>query len=108
MQNKSILARNLRNNLTNAEKYLWYVLRIENIGVKFRRQALIGEYIVDFVCYEKRFIIEIDGGQHYQSSSDQIRDRWLRSQGFKVLRFWNNEVMENRNAVVMKITKYIK
>lgn len=100
-------ARKLRNNLTEAEKYLWYILRAENLGDKFRRQALIGEYIVDFVCYEKKVIIEIDGGQHADSRNDKIRDEWLRMQGFTVLRFWNNEVLENREAVVEKIAAHL-
>lgn len=97
------IVRKLRNNLTDAEKYLWCLLRMKNLGVKFRRQALIGNYIVDFVCYEKKLIIEIDGGQHADNKADIIRDEWLRSQGFKVLRFWNNEVLENRDGVVEKI-----
>ena len=61
-------ARKLRNNLTEVEKYLWYELRRKNLGVKFRRQDIIGRYIVDFVCFEKKLIIEVDGGQHAQES----------------------------------------
>lgn len=105
---KTIISRKLRNNLTEAEKYLWYILRAENLGVKFRRQTLIGKYIVDFVCYEKKLVIELDGGQHYQNADDIIRDQWLRSQDFVVLRFWNNEVLENRDGVVLKIIEYLK
>ena len=105
---KTILSRKLRKNLTEAEKYLWYVLRAENLGVKFRRQAPIGNYIVDFVAYEKNLIIELDGGQHYGSADDKVRDKWLASQGFKVLRFWNNEVLENRDGVILKIIEYLK
>lgn len=108
MNDKTILSRKLRNNLTEAEKYLWYVLRAENLGVKFRRQAPIGNYIVDFVCYEKKLIVELDGGQHYGSVDDKIRNEWLSSQGFTVLRFWNNEVLENRDGVVQKIIEYLK
>jgi very-short-patch-repair endonuclease len=108
MDNKTILSRKLRNNLTDAEKYLWYVLRAENLGYKFRRQEPIGSYIVDFVCYEKKFIIELDGGQHYQNEDDKVRDEWLKLQGFMVLRFWNNEVLENRDGVVLKIMEYLK
>jgi very-short-patch-repair endonuclease len=100
------LAKNLRNNLTQAEKHLWYVLRVENLGVKFRRQAPIGKYIVDFVAYEKKLVIELDGGQHYESEDDKVRDEWLQSQGFTVVRFWNNEVLENRDGVVLKITPF--
>ncbi len=105
---QTAIARKLRNNLTEAEKHLWYVLRAENLGYKFRRQAQIGKYFIDFVCYEKKLVIEIDGGQHFESSDDKIRDAWLRSQGFKVLRFWNSEVLKNRDAVVQKIIEHLK
>ena len=108
MEEKTILSRKLRNNLTDAEKFLWYFLRADNLGVKFRRQAVIGKYIVDFACYDKKLVIEIDGGQHYESSGDKVRDQWLRSQGFTVLRFWNNEVLENREGVVLKIIEHLK
>lgn len=102
------IARKLRNNLTDAEKHLWYVLRANNLGLKFRRQEPIGNYIVDFIYYEKKLIIEIDGGQHFDSTDDKIRDEWLRSQGFIVLRFWNNEVLENRDGAVEKIKEYLQ
>ena len=105
---KTFISRKLRNNLTESEKHLWYVLRAENLGFKFRRQEPIGNYIVDFVCYPKKLIIELDGGQHFGSADDQARDKWLESQGFKVLRFWNNEVLENRDGVVFKIMEYLK
>jgi very-short-patch-repair endonuclease len=107
MTSKIITARKLRNNLTDAEKFLWYTLRMKNMGAKFRRQATIGQYIVDFVAYDKKLVVEIDGGQHAGSKSDQIRDSWLKSQGFRVLRFWNNEVLENRDGVLQKFLEYI-
>ncbi len=88
-------ARELRNNLPEAEKQIWYVMRQKNFGVKFRRQAIIGRYIVDFVCFEKRLIIEIDGGQHVENKSDKVRDQWFRGQGFTMLRFWNDDVLIN-------------
>ncbi len=72
-------------------------------GVKFRRQEPIGKYIVDFVAFEKRLVIEIDGGQHAEENEkdkDCQRDEWLNSQGFKVLRFWNNEVLQNIEGVL--------
>ena len=84
------------------------MLRLRNFGVKFRRQTVIGQYIVDFVCFEKRLIIEVDGGQHAQSENDQIRDQWLKSQGFEVLRFWNHDVLNNRQAVLEKIIDQLK
>ena len=93
------IAKRLRKNATEAEKHLWYILRSKSMGVKFRRQAVIGRYVVDFVCFEKRFIIEVDGGQHCQNSKDIIRDQWLKSQGYDVMRFWNNEVLENLDGV---------
>ncbi len=96
-------ARSLRNNATEAEKHLWYMLRLKNLGVKFRRQTVIGHYIVDFVCLEKLLVIEVDGGQHADSEKDKIRDRWLKAEGFEVLRFWDHDVLGNRDGVLEKI-----
>jgi very-short-patch-repair endonuclease len=103
MRAKTSIARKLRNNLTDAEKHLWYELRMKNLGVKFRRQVAIGKYIVDFACFDPKVVIEIDGGQHANSQTDLVRDSWLASQGFKILRFWNNEVLENRDGVLLNI-----
>jgi very-short-patch-repair endonuclease len=91
------IAKNLRKNLTDSERKLWKYLRAKQFaGLKFRKQEPIGNYIVDFVCYEKRLVIEVDGGQHSQEKyKDGVRDGWLREQGFKVLRFWDNEVLTN-------------
>ena len=83
------------------------MLRVENLGIKFRRQVIIGQYIVDFVCFEKRLVIEIDGGQHAGSDEDKIRDEWLKAEGFEVLRFWNNEVLGNREGVLQSIVKHL-
>ncbi|MBI3601594.1 MAG: endonuclease domain-containing protein [Candidatus Omnitrophica bacterium] len=99
----TLRAKELRNNSTEAEKYLWYVLRLENLGVKFRRQTVIGRYIVDFVCFERKLVVELDGGQHAQSQHDHVRDQWLKGQGFEVLRFWNHDVLGNREEVLQKI-----
>jgi len=74
------------------------------MDVKFRRQVPIGRYIVDFVSFERRLIVEVDGGQH-GGKCDAERDKWLRSQGFRVLRFWNNEVLGNINGVLEVIRK---
>lgn len=101
------IAKELRNNLTEAEKYLWYMLRCGNLGVKFRRQTIIGQYIVDFVCFEKKLIIEVDGGQHAQNQADKLRDRWLKDQGFEVLRFWNHNILANREGVLEKIVEHL-
>ena len=81
----------LRRRLTEQEALLWYHIR-HDIPAKFRRQEPIGRYICDFVCYEHRLIVEIDGSQHVESLHDKYRDRWLRSQGFRIIRFWTDEV----------------
>ncbi|MGE0082996.1 MAG: endonuclease domain-containing protein [Desulfococcaceae bacterium] len=99
-------AKELRKNSTDAEKILWHHLRAKQLGAKFRRQEPIGKYIVDFVCYSKRLVLEIDGGQHAlaeNSIEDKKRDFFLNSQGFKVLRFWNNDVLKNTEGVIKKI-----
>ena len=88
-------ARTLRSHLTDAEQVLWRHLRMRQLnGCKFRRQRPIGPYIVDFVCLEKKLIVELDGGQHTeQHRYDKSRDHWLNFQGYEVLRFWNDEVL---------------
>jgi very-short-patch-repair endonuclease len=98
----TINARRMRKNLTDAEKKLWRYLRLRNIGGnKFRRQQSIGKYIVDFVCLEKKLIVEVDGGQHSENVAyDSERTAWLESEGYRVLRFWNNEVLEDVEAVL--------
>ncbi|HET8564402.1 MAG TPA: endonuclease domain-containing protein [Candidatus Binatia bacterium] len=94
-------ARRLRNNPTEAEGVLWQHLRLRQLGgYKFRRQQPLGCYIVDFVCLEKRLVIEVDGGQHDQRSNyDNQRTVWLEGQGFRVLRFWDNEVLRETGVV---------
>lgn len=98
-------ARRLRHDSTEAEHKLWQQLRARRFeGVKFRRQHPLGPYIVDFVCLERRLVIELDGGQHSEAASyDRQRDAWLEGQGFRVLRFWNNEVMQNLEGVLEAI-----
>ena len=102
-------ARDLRRAPTEAEDFLWQELRGRAFkSLKFRRQFPLGNYIVDFVCLERRLIIELDGGQHNEQADrqyDAARDAWLRSQGFRVLRFWNNEVFEDWEAVAEGIWK---
>jgi very-short-patch-repair endonuclease len=97
-----VLGKALRNRPTDAEQFLWKYLRLKQMeGLKFRRQQPIDNYIVDFICLEKRIIIEVDGGQHAtQKDDDTVRDKYLRQQGFHVLRFWNNEVLQNINGVL--------
>ncbi len=93
--------------MTEAEKLLWSRLRNNQIGVKFRRQQPIGKYIVDFVTFEKKLIIEIDGGQHLDYLPDKKRDLYLMNAGFGVLRFWNNEVLGNIEGVVEVIAREV-
>jgi very-short-patch-repair endonuclease len=93
-------ARSLRVDITNAERKLWYALRDRRFaGYKFRRQVPIGPYIADFVCYSARLVVEVDGGQHADSPRDARRDRWFGQNGFRVLRFWNNDVLKNLEGV---------
>jgi very-short-patch-repair endonuclease len=97
-------ARRLRATQTDVEKLLWRHLRAHRLqGHKFKRQQPIGIYIVDFVCFDQKLIIEVDGSQHMNSSADLQRDQWLNSQGYKVLRFWNNEVLQNIEGVLERI-----
>ena len=91
--------------MTLAEQKLWYHLRSKRLnGIKFRRQLTIGGYIVDFVSMEYRLIIELDGGQHSeQIEYDERRTAFLNAQGYRVLRFWNNEALQQTEAVLEKI-----
>jgi very-short-patch-repair endonuclease len=98
-------ARALRGSLTDAEQRLWRVLKRRQIaGVKFRRQQPIGPFIVDFVCFDPRMVVEVDGGQHAdQIHKDEQRTRWLEAQGYRVMRFWNNDVLANTEAVAKAV-----
>jgi very-short-patch-repair endonuclease len=91
--------------MTDAELRLWMRLRCEQIdGYRFRRQLPMGPHIVDFVCLKARLVIEVDGGQHAEiRQQDEGRTAWLASRGFKVLRFWNNDVLEETDGVVQTI-----
>ena len=95
-------AKSLRSNQTDAEKKLWYQLRASRFqNLKFKRQKLIGNYIVDFVCLEQKLIIELDGGQHAeQIEYDKTRTNFLESEGYEVLRFWNNQVLHELEGVL--------
>ena len=98
------IARRLRVNQTEAETVLWNRLRNRQIdGYKFVRQQPIGQYICDFVCREKLVVVEVDGGQHAELVSDVIRDRFLNELGYRVLRFWNNDVLGNIDGVLTTI-----
>ncbi len=105
------IARELRKRSTDAEKLLWKYLRLKQLeGLKFRRQQPIDNYIVDFVCFEKRIIIEIDGGQHsVEKEKDRERDNYLKKRGFEVVRFWNNEGLTGIEGVLEVIRRnYLK
>jgi very-short-patch-repair endonuclease len=97
-------ARHLRKNMTDAERLLWRHLRAHRLGgQKFRRQHPIGPYIVDFAHSGARLVIEADGGQHNGSAGDAVRDAWLQSRDFTVLRFWNDEILLNIEGVLEAI-----
>jgi very-short-patch-repair endonuclease len=106
---KHFTAKVLRKNFTDTERLLWKYLRAKQMeGCKFRRQEPIGSYIVDFVCHEKKMVIEVDGGQHSADRErDDERDSWLEGQGYRVLRFWNNEVLTNIKGVLEVIRGYL-
>ncbi len=95
-------AKGLRRNSTDAERLLWQCLKGKQLeGLKFRRQEQIGRFIADFVCYERKIIVEADGSQHtLEKEKDEERTEWLNSQGFTVLRFWNNEILTNIEGVM--------
>ena len=103
------LAREMRKQPTDTENYLWKYLRSRQIlGSKFRRQQPIGPYIVDFVNFEEKVVIELDGGQHaINEATDAARDLFLRQEGYKVLRFWDNEVFLNTDGVLEVISEAI-
>ena len=104
-------ARNLRRNQTVAEKALWLRLRDKQLeGLKFRRQHPIGSYIVDFVNLDKRLIIEIDGGHHNEpltETADVQRTKDLEAMGYQVVRFWNNDILQNIDGVTFKIKEHL-
>jgi very-short-patch-repair endonuclease len=102
-------ARRLRREQTPAEQVLWRHLRTKRMcNVKFRRQHPIGPYFVDFCSIQRQLIVEIDGSQHAdQSAEDEVRSSFLKSYGYRVLRFWNNQVLENTDEVLVEIEKFL-
>src|SRR5690606_452440 len=102
-------ARSLRINQTEAEKRLWMRLRNRAFfGFKFRRQVPVGHYIVDFLCADCWLIVELDGGQHADSASDIRRTAWLEREGYRVIRFWNNDVLRNTDGVLTQILEALQ
>jgi very-short-patch-repair endonuclease len=105
----SSTARAIRKRPTEAESKLWAGLReLSLAGYKFRRQEPIGNYVCDFVCFAKKLVVEVDGGQHAENVADQRRTEWLESQGFRVLRFWNHEVLKDTQAALEVIFSALK
>lgn len=111
MDKRNILARILRKQQTPQEAKMWNLLRNHRYkNLAFKRQHPIGNYIVDFICLEKKLIIEIDGGQHNEIANieyDQQRTIFLEKKGYKVIRFWNNDIGKNIEGVFLEIDKYI-
>ena len=104
-------ARSLRRDMTDAETKIWQRLRAHRFsGFSFRRQFPVGPYIVDFICLDERLIIEIDGGQHEsaQAADDAKRDAWLRGEGFRILRFWNNDVLKSLDGVLERVAEALR
>ena len=105
-------ARDLRQKETESEQILWSWLRNNQLnGAKFRRQQPLGNYVVDFVCFDKKLIIEIDGGRHNDDQfieKDKERTRFLHSEGFRVIRFWNNDVLTNIDGVIIHIRRTLE
>jgi len=98
------LAKRMRREPTDAERKLWSILRAKRlVGWKFKRQQQIDHYIVDFVCFSARLIVEADGSQHAENLTDEARTAYLEGQGFNVLRFWNTDILTNSDGVATAI-----
>jgi very-short-patch-repair endonuclease len=104
------LARNLRRNQTKAEQRLWQQVRSRRLnGCKFRRQVPIDNYIADFVCEDAKLIVELDGGQHDDNKqADDLRTKNLEDFGYHIIRFWNNEVLENMDGVLLVLLQALE
>ncbi len=99
----------MRSDATKAENMLWQALRRSQLeGFKFKRQVPVDGYILDFVCFEARLVVEIDGAQHAESATDQKRDAYFSSQGFRILRVWNHEVATNLDGICLTILAELK
>ena len=112
MDNIRNIAKILRKNQTPQEKKLWDLLRNRNFhNLKFKRQVPIGKYVVDFLCEEKKLIIELDGGQHNEEENiikDNERTAYFKKAGYKIIRFWNNEIDENIEGVYLKLSEIVE
>jgi very-short-patch-repair endonuclease len=103
-------AQQLRNNATDAERHLWgHLSRRQLGGFKFSRQIPVGPFICDFICREASLVVEVDGGQHDAgAAADESRTRFIEAKGYRVLRFWNNEVLENAEGVLLTILRTLE
>jgi very-short-patch-repair endonuclease len=100
-------AKKLRRDATDAETKMWWLLRDRRLAAfKFRRQTPVEGYILDFVCFERKIVTEIDGSQHFESSQDRERDATLTRDGFRVLRYWNNDVLQRSESVLEEILSH--
>ncbi len=98
-------AKDLRQNQTDAEKKFWRLVRAKRFsGYKFKRQCVIGSYICDFACMNLRLVVEIDGGQHNENAADELRSKQLLNLGYRVIRFWNNDILTNIEGVAQNLS----
>ena len=103
------IARRLRLNSTDVERRMWAVLRDRRLaGYRFRRQHPIGDYVVDFACTKHHLIVETDGGQHSENPEDERRTAFLKAEGWRVIRFWNNDVLANTEGVIETILRALR
>lgn len=109
LRNLTARARKLRVRMTDAERKLWFALRDRRFAdFKFRRQVSLGPYIADFVCFEARVVVEVDGGQHVDSQSDKRRDQWFAVNNFTIARYWNNDVLRNLEGVLTSLLETLQ
>jgi very-short-patch-repair endonuclease len=103
LRGRTVIARRLRRDATDAERRLWYALRQSGFRWKFRRQHPIGQRIADLACPARKLVIELDGGQHMDSRDDEVRGAELARHGYRVIRFWNTDVLDNTEGVLEMI-----